>query len=497
MQDSYSGFRVIYGSFLKSESTVQWQHGCRSRGGGLVMSDLSTSIEKPTAASASKPPPRLRGGLPLLGHALAFGRDPLDLLSRGYAEHGEVFEFLMAGSYFVMCAGPQAHDSFFRAPETQLSAREVYKFTVPIFGRGVAYDVESDRMAEQLGFLFPSLRDGEMQRYAGIMQHEAEHFVSGWGEEGVIDLPAATNALTVNVASRCLLGAEIRDRLDNEFASLFHDLQGGINTLGFFAPHLPTPRHKRRDRARREFSRLVAGILENRRLGRVHADDFMQGLIDASYRDGTRLSDEEITGLLLTVLFAGQHTSAVLAAWTLIELIRNPDYLTRVRREFEKVYANDKRLTLQSLKRQTVLDNAVRECERMHPPLIILIRKVKEDFCIGSHLIPAGRLAAVSPLLSHRLPTVFSDPHTWDPTRFEEPRAEHKRHTHTLIGFGGGKHRCMGMHFAYLQIKALLTVLLREHAFEIIGSQPLPDYKSWVTGPRRPCSVRFRRQANS
>lgn len=460
---------------------------------GRTMSNLSTPIGKQTSAPASRPLPRLRGGLPLLGHALAFGRDPLHLLSRGYAEHGEVFEFLMAGSYFVLFAGPEAHDAFFRAPETRLSAREVYQFTVPIFGKGVAYDVETERMAEQLGFLFPSLRDSEMQRYAGVMQHEAEHFVSGWSREGVFDLPAATNALTVNVASRCLLGAEIRDRLDDEFASLFHDLQGGINTLGFFAPHVPTPRHRRRDRARRKFSTLVGGILENRRLDGVQANDFMQGLMDARYRDGTRLSDEEITGLLLTVLFAGQHTSAVLAAWTLIELVQHPDYLQRVRREFEEVYENDKRLTLQSLKRQTVLDNAVRECERMHPPLIFLIRKVREDFRFGSHLIPAGRLAAVSPLLSHRLADVFERPNSWDPDRFAEPRNEHKQHTHTLIGFGGGKHRCMGMHFAYLQIKALLTVLLGRFDFELTGPPPTPDYKSWVTGPRLPCRARYRK----
>ena len=362
------------------------------------------------SAGTMKPVPRLKGGLPILGHALEFGRDPLTLLTQGYEQHGELFKFQMAGRDFHLFAGPEAHDSFFRAPETQLSAREVYKFTVPIFGKGVAYDVEPERMAEQLGFLFPSLREGEMQRYASIMQQETQQFISKWDSEKIIDLPEMTNELTVNIASQCLLGEEIRSRLDGEFAALFHDLQGGINTFGFFAPYLPTPRHRRRDRARREISRLVSDILDVRRQPGHEAKDFMQALINARYKDGGKLSDDEIAGLLLTVLFAGQHTSSVLAAWTLIELVKHPDYMKRVRQEIHDVYGSDQKLTLDNLKQQQILERAVRECERMHPPLIILIRQVNRDLSYGPYVIPAGQIAAVSPLLSHRLENVFKEP---------------------------------------------------------------------------------------
>lgn len=414
------------------------------------------------------------------------------MLRDGHAQHGEVFEFLMAGRRFVVFAGLEAHDAYFRAPETQLSAREVYKFTVPIFGRGVAYDVDAERMAEQLGFLLPSLRDAEMQRHAGIMQAEATEFIARWEYADLVDLPTAMNELTVNIASQSLLGSEIRARLDGEFAALFHDLQGGINTLGFFAPHLPTPKHRRRDRARREISSLVSEILRARRQRGESIDDFMQGLMDAQYRNGGRLADDEIAGLLLTVLFAGQHTSSVLATWTLLELIRHPEYLVRIRREIDAVYGTDMSLSLASLKQQVVLERAVRECERLHPPLIILIRMVRETFRYGRYSIPAGRLAAVSPLLSHRLADVFARPDTWDPDRFAPPRSEDKQHRYTLIGFGGGKHRCMGQHFAYMQIKALLTVMLRRLDFELIGPMPEADYGSWVTGPKRPCAVRVR-----
>ncbi|MBA3494493.1 MAG: cytochrome P450, partial [Gammaproteobacteria bacterium] len=280
-----------------------------------------------TDTSPPRPIPRVRGGLPVLGHALAFQRDPLSLLERAWRAHGEVFQFRLGGREVVVFVGPEAHDAYFRAPDDQLSAREVYQFTVPIFGKGVAYDVAPERMAEQLSFLAPLMRGGPMHAYARLIDQEIKDYTARWGDEGEIDLPVVTNELTVNIASRCLLGEEIRTRLDTGFARLYHDLQRGINTLGFFFPRLPIPGHIQRDRARRQVAALMRGILAERRRTGTRPGDFMQALMEARYADGSALGDEEITGLLLTVLFAGQHTSSVLAAWVGIDLLRHRQYL--------------------------------------------------------------------------------------------------------------------------------------------------------------------------
>jgi sterol 14-demethylase len=435
------------------------------------------------------------GGVPILGQALDFQRNPLGLLLTAWREHGELFQFRLAGRAFVLFAGPEAHDAYFRAPDNQLSAREGYQFTVPIFGKGVAYDVLPERMSEQLGFLAPLLKGAAMQSYARLMHAEIDDYTRRWGAEGEIDLPTLTNELTVNIASRCLLGAEIRGNLDTEFARLYHDLEGGINTLGFFLPRLPTPAHRRRDRARREVAALMSRILAERRRSDSRPEDFVQALLEARYGDGRALSDEEITGLLLTALFAGQHTSAVLAAWVGIELLQHRDYLARVLSEIETVYGQGEGLSLETLKEQGVLERAVREGERLHPPLIVLVRKVLRAFEYKEFHIAAGTLAMVSPLLSHRLPTVFKDPERYDPDRFAPPREEHKQATHALIGFGGGRHRCLGTHFAYMQIEALWSVLLARFEWDLVSPPPVPDYGSWVTGPRAPCRVRYRRRS--
>lgn len=452
-------------------------------------------------AGAPSPPaggiPRVDGGLPFLGHALELRRDPVGLLTRGWRSHGDLFEVTAMGRRFAVFLGPQAHEAYFRAPDDVLSQKEVYQFTVPIFGPGVAYDASPELMAEQVGFLYPAVREGRLQTYADRMFDETAAYVDGWADEGEIDVLETMNALTVNIACGCLLGPEIRSQLYQGFDALYHDLQGGINLLGFFFPALPTPTHVRRDRARRAVGRLIGGIVaERRRTGRA-TEDFMQTLMDARYEDGRPLSDGEITGILITALFAGQHTSAVLAAWTGLELARHPDVAAGVRNEIESVYADADSVSLESLRRQAKLECAVREAERLHPPLIILVRKVLKDFDYRGRRIPAGTMAMVSPAAAHRLPEVFADPETFDPGRFATADGVRKVDPYTLITFGGGKHVCIGLHFAYMQVKVIWSALLSRFEFAPVAPTPQPDYGAWVTGPKPPARVRFRRRPAS
>ena len=290
------------------------------------------------------------------------------MLQRGWREQGELIRFRLGPREFFLFTGPEAHDFYFHAPEDQLSAKEVYQFTVPIFGRGVAYDTTPELMLEQLGFLYPALNEAAMRRFARIMFKETWQFAEDLGESGEIDLPHAMNELTVKIASRCLIGEEVRAQLDAGFAEAYHELQNGINTLGFFFPYLPIPAHRSRDRARRKVAKLFGQIMAERRRTEAQPEDFMQTLMDARYKDGHAPSDDEITGILLTVLFAGQHTSAVLATWTLLELMREPSYLERIQNEMQDTYREAGTVSYESLRHQVTLEHAIREWRADAPP---------------------------------------------------------------------------------------------------------------------------------
>jgi sterol 14-demethylase len=415
------------------------------------------------------------------------------LLRRGRDRFGEIFSFLLAGKQVTVFTGPEANEAFFHARDDQLSAKEAYQFTVPIFGRGIAYDASPEVMSEQLGLLFPALRDQRLQTYARFMRDEAEGYFNNWPDTGEVDLLEVTNELTTFIASRCLIGHEFRQNLSAEFAHLYHDLEGGLNLISFFKPNLPLPSFKRRDRARVRMAELISQIISTRRASGVEGEDFLQTLMTARYKDGSTLSDDAITGLLLTVIFAGQHTSAVLAAWTGVLLLKHRQYLPEVIEEQHKVFNGSNEVSLEALRRLSALERAIKEAERMHPPLVMLMRKILRDFDYRGYRARAGGLAMVSPAVSHRLSEIFREPDKYDPDRFGVGREEDRKHSYTLIGFGGGRHRCIGLTFAQQQVKVIWSVLLQRFEMELVEPNHEPDYSTFVVGPRRPCLVRFRR----
>jgi sterol 14-demethylase len=104
-----------------------------------------------------------------------------------------------------------------------------------------------------------------------------------------------------------------------------------------------------------------------------------------------------------------------------------------------------------------------------------------------------GDVVMASPNFSHTLPHVFPDPDAYDPDRFAPPRDEDKKTMYGFIGFGGGRHACIGQNFAYLQIKSIWSVLLRSFEFELLDPVPEADYDSMVVGPK-PCRVKYTRR---
>jgi sterol 14alpha-demethylase len=446
------------------------------------------SAKSPTA----KPVPCLAGGLPFLGHALEFRRDPIGLIRRGRDRHGDIFAFSLLGRRVHALTGSAGNEAFFKAPDTVLSAKEAYQFTVPIFGKGVAYDTTPELMDQQLRMVHPALRDEKMQSYARFIAAEVENYLDGWGEIGTIDLLAAMNEITIRTAGRCLIGGEFRTDLARTFARRYHELEGGINMVAFFAPNFPLPAMRRRDRARRHVVELMSPLIGARRAAHASSDDFLDALIAARGGDGEPLSEDTITGLLLTLLFAGQHTSAVLATWTGVLLLQHPHHLPPILAEQAMVLGADG-MTLAALKQLTRLERCIKEAERLHPPLVMLMRKVLKDFEFAGHVVPAGDLAMVSPAVSHRIPEIFADPCRYDPDRFAPPREE-DRIPYALIGFGGGKHRCVGIAFAYQQIKVIWSILLRRYEFDLIDRDQRPNYATFVVGPRQPCRICYRRR---
>jgi len=420
--------------------------------------------------------------------------DPIELMRRVRAECGDVGAFDLAGRTVVLLTGASASEFFFRAPDEDLDQAGAYPFMTPIFGKGVVFDASPERRREALRN--QALRGDMMRGHAQTIADEVGRMVAAWGDEGEIDLLGWFAELTIYTSSACLIGTKFRNQLDRRFAGLYHELERGTDALAFVDPYAPIESFRRRDAARAGLVELVEGIMAGREAGPPAARED-RDLLDVLMSLGT-FSADEITGMFISMMFAGHHTSSGTAAWTLIELLRNPGYLDQVTAELDDLYAGGAEISFQALREIPLLESAVKEALRLHPPLILLLRAATRDLEVLDYEIPAGALVGASPAISNRIPEDFPDPGAFVPQRYGEPRQEDLVNRWTWIPFGAGRHRCVGANFALIQLKAIFSVLLRDWTFEL--AQPPGTYRNdhskMVVQLAQPCAVRYRRRAS-
>jgi sterol 14-demethylase len=439
-------------------------------------------------------PPTASGALPVIGHLLELRRRPIELFTRVGAECGEVGTMRFAGNRVVLFSGEEAQEAFFRGEDEQLDQAAAYPFMTPIFGEGVVFDATPEQRKQALRN--QSLRDKFMRGHAEVIAAETERMMERLGDEGEIDLLDFFSELTIYTSSACLIGRGFREKLSAEYVGAFHDLEKGTDAIAYVNPKLPIPAFRTRDRARRRIVQLLTRAFEERAAEGGEQKELFDVLLSLRDEEGKpRYSIDKITGMFISMMFAGHHTTSGTAAWTLIEMLRNPAFLEGVVAELDGLFAAGGEVSYQALREIPQLENGIKEALRLHPPLIILMRKVMFPFHYKGWTVPAGHLVAVSPAVSNRMPGCFPDPDRYDPERYSEGREEDKQ-LFAWIPFGGGRHRCVGASFAMMQLKAIFLSLLREYHFEL--AQPPESYRNdhskMVVQLQQPCPVRYRRR---
>jgi sterol 14-demethylase len=433
----------------------------------------------------------LSGAKPGSGHYEEFLAHPALLMLRAWRECGDFAEFDLGGMKNVLVVEPDALEAVFRAPDEQLSAAEAYQYMVPIFGEGIQFGAPLEIERQQVKMQATALRPERMKGYARVIAEEVEDFIAGWGDSGERDIHQEFKELVLRTSTHCLLGAAFRAKLSDEFGALLHDLELAVSASSVVDAHGQEEVFARRDRARARLAELVTAVIHERRRSTESHPDMLQVFMEVEYLDGRKLSDDEIVGMVVWIMFAGFHTSSNTATWTAVELARHPVFAAPIANEIDSIYAGAGALSFAALREIPLLERFVLEVLRLHPPLVTLMRRVKSDFHVQDQLIPAGHTLAISPYVTHRNPAWFPDPERFDPGR---PLPEH---VFAYIPFGAGRRKCVGNPFALLQVKSIFCALLRRYDFK--GVDPPESYRdvmpSLILQVSEPCRLRYQRRA--
>ena len=235
-------------------------------------------------------------------------------------------------------------------------------------------------------------------------------------------------------------------------------------------------------------------IARRRRTGE-RGKDVLSLLIDASDEDGNQLTDRQIRDEVMTLLFAGHDTTTSTVAFMFYELARRPDVVEALREEQDRVLGGERpdAAMLMSGKLE-LLEMVQDETLRMYPPAWIGARKAIETFEFAGKQIPAGAYVSYSSWVSHHIPEVFPEPDVFRPERFERERKS-ALPKGAYIPFGAGSRICIGMRFGQLEIKAIVSELLRRFDFELTPGYVLRTRQMPTIGPRDGMPLTVRRRA--
>jgi len=430
-------------------------------------------------------PPQVSGALPVLGHVVEFIREPVRLIERGHREVGEVFSVRLPGRRAVVLLGSRHNRFFFAETDRKLSIRTAYPFFERMFSPEFYFFAGPEEYRRQREIVVPRFQGRQLDGYVEVMREETAAFEDHLGESGEFDLTAEFGPLVMRIAAHCFLGPDFGARMDRDFFAEFRRFSAGMNPV---APQgLPLPSVIRSNRARDRLRAALGGMIRQRRANPVTPPDFLQTLAGAAYADGAPVPDPVLVNMILLFTWAGHETTTGHVSWALVDLLSHPEHVERVRAEIGP-------LDLAGVKRLAHLDDCLHETERLHPVAHVLVRQAAEEFEVDGHVVPEGTMVVAAPSVSHRLPAEHARPDEFRPDRFTEGR-EGRLERQALIGFGGGLHRCTGVHFAYLEMKVVLARLLDRYDFTLLDRDPKPVPGAHTKWPASPCRVRYARRA--
>ncbi len=386
-----------------------------------------------------------------------------------YQKHGPIFQVsfpAVMGYGKVAClVGPAANRLILKDQADKLSSRIGNKALEPIVSNDLVLlqDGEEHRASRKL--ILPIFHHQAIASYFDTIQAVVTETVTNWETQGTINLNEEMRKLTLAIAVRTFLGSnktEEIDRISNYYTALMASLNG------FVKWDTPLTLYGRGQAARRKIVDYIRQIIQERiTLGDIDQSKDVIGLLMSIVdEDGQKFTETQIINQAIGFLFAAHETTSSLMSWLMFELGNHPEWRQKLREEQQQVLGNEP-LKLQNLRQLPQMSNVLKEGERLYPPAHALSRAVVEDIEYAGYKIPAGWYVAVFPALTHQLPEIYREPDLFDPDRFSPPREEDKKQPFSLIGFGAGVHGCLGIEFANMEMKIILSTLLQKYDWTV------------------------------
>jgi cytochrome P450 family 135 len=381
---------------------------------------------------------------------------PIAFLEACRRRYGDAFsvKFLGFQTPMVMVSSPEAVRALYSEAGHGLPLGRTLSLR-PIVGARSVLLLEGAEHLSRRRIMLPPFHGNRMRAYEPLVREAAEREIACWPTDRPFAVHPSMQAITLEVILRAVFGvadAQRRERLREQLVGLLGSTaSAGLQFSVLLSRRLGTrdPLLSLQELMAQIDETLLVEIADRRADAAATAarDDICSLLVAARFEDGGRMEDREIRDQLLTLLLAGHETTATALAWTLDLLTRHPEVLLRLRAELD---GGD----------ETYLRAVIAESLRLRPVVPLAGRRLTSDLRANGLVVPAGTDVTPAIWLTHTRPDAYPEPYAFRPERFLGSAPA----TYAWIPFGGGVRRCLGAAFAEMEMRVVLTAILRQRA---------------------------------
>ena len=422
-------------------------------------------------------PPGPKQGFPGSTY-LRFRKNPLSFLERMAREFGDVSYFRLGREDIVLVNHPEIIRGILLTKHSNFTKGRAFFRAGGLLGEGLLTS-EGELHRRQRRMIQPAFHSRRIAGFAGAITKHADRMRGRWRHGATRDVSREMMRLTLAVVAETLFGAD----LESDTTEIGVALTATMDTLsmkmfpvGKVLGKLPLPGIRRVQAGREKLDEIVYGLINERRKSPQEHDDLLQMLLDAQDEEDStaRMTDKQVRDEAMTMLLAGQLTTANTLTWTWYLLSKHQEVENRLHKELDHVL--DSRLPeLGDLEALSYTEKIITEALRLYPPQWMMTRRALNDYQAGDYVVPAGSVVVVSQYVIHRDARYFPEPLRFAPERWT-PEFKATLPKYAYFPFGGGPRGCIGEGFAWMEMILIVAALAQQWKLQLApGSRVVPQ----------------------
>ena len=407
-------------------------------------------------------------GLPLIGHTFPFVMNPYKVLDENFRKYGPVFKASLTFQKFVVALGPEYIQQLMLDSSKAFSARMGYNTPLGDYFAGGLLMRDFDEHKFHRRIMQTAFKIDAMRSYVDQMHPIIDEQIGQWHREQNFQFYPNIKTLLLDVGARVFLGMDMEGQATKKLNQSFLDMNEG--TLALVRKDWPGLLYRKGMNGRRELEAFFLGLVPGRR-GQA-GSDMATFFSNEKTEDGEYFSDKIVGEHLIFLLLAAHDTTTSALTMAAYYLAHDQQWQNRLREELQGLGKDE--LSYDDLGNNVPdLDHCFKEVLRMNPPVPMMMRRTVKEVELGGYQLQPHTMVQISPLYTMRMEQWWSNPNSFDPDRFA--REEHKQHSFLWAPFGGGAHKCIGLHFADMLFKCTLSRLLLNYRFRFAKEEQFPS----------------------